>query len=418
MQGLGFLHLRPAFQKLVRQHDRWKAQALLTVEIGKAEKLMDKEKLKQNRCDERRDIGRKNKIFKHGIKGIKKITGKCNTSKPLTEVKISCPCGLKWKWQEHASSLTEQERNERTRTTIWIKECTKNLRTHSLKLSQQGMEIRLEALTDMLPLIQATQISPLDLGTRSLLYDIGPGEHLLGGIEIFFQKNAYHPFATCENTECGKTGPVPMTHINGNATSEQPLLTRKLEYFCKGETCFRTDPTNFRNTRHLTRDRTFLDKAGIFDYQTIANGETIREPVTTFREFSQFIARMPSHKAPGFSEVPADLFKQAPTVTSFQKRIYLLVNEILVGDYDCDKDLLMAKVILIHKDKNIAILDHYRPIALLNTTYQLIMIIIKIPAKKWGDTEIAERGRSVLVMRARYRSAGLTPHQRGWTDAA
>ena len=42
---------------------------------------------------------------------------------------------------------------------------------------------------------------------------------------------------------------------------------------------------------------------------------------------------------------------------------------------------------------------------------------VEIPAKKWGDTEIAERGRSVLVMRARYRSAGLTPHQRGWTDA-
>jgi len=41
----------------------------------------------------------------------------------------------------------------------------------------------------------------------------------------------------------------------------------------------------------------------------------------------------------------------------------------------------------------------------------------EIPAKKWGDTEIAERGRSVLVMRARYRSTGLTPHQRGWTDA-
>jgi len=37
--------------------------------------------------------------------------------------------------------------------------------------------------------------------------------------------------------------------------------------------------------------------------------------------------------------------------------------------------------------------------------------------QKWGDTEIAERGRSVPVMRARYRSAGLIPHQRGWTDA-
>ena len=43
--------------------------------------------------------------------------------------------------------------------------------------------------------------------------------------------------------------------------------------------------------------------------------------------------------------------------------------------------------------------------------------VIEIPAKKWGDTEIAERGRSVLVMRARYRSARLTPHLRGWTDA-
>jgi len=78
----------------VRQQDRWKT--LLTVEIGKAEKRMDKENLKQSRRDDRRDIGRKNKIFKHGIKGIKKITGKYNTSKPLTEVKISCLCGLKW----------------------------------------------------------------------------------------------------------------------------------------------------------------------------------------------------------------------------------------------------------------------------------------------------------------------------------
>jgi len=111
----------------------------------------------------------------------------------------------------------------------------------------------------------------------------------------------------------------------------------------------------------------------MFDFRTIASGETIREPVTTFREFSQFIARMPSHKAPGFSEVPADLFKQAPI--SFQKRIHLLVNEILTGGHKCDSELLMAKVILIHKDKGIAILDHYRPIALLNTIYQLIMLI-------------------------------------------
>ena len=83
---------------------------------------------------------------------------------------------------------------------------------------------------------------------------------------------------------------------------------------------------------------------------------------------------MPSHKAPGFSAILADLFKQAPA--PFQGRIHLLVNEILAREYDCDQDLLMAKVILIHKDKDIAIHDHYRPIALLNTIYQLINIII------------------------------------------
>ena len=61
--------------------------------------------------------GRKNEIFKHGIKGIKKITGKYNTSKPLTEVKINCPCGLKWTWQ--GSSPIHEEGRE-ARTLAWI----------------------------------------------------------------------------------------------------------------------------------------------------------------------------------------------------------------------------------------------------------------------------------------------------------
>ena len=65
---------------------------------------MEKENLKQNRHDDRRDIGRKNEIFKNGIKGTKKITEKYNTSKLMTEVKISCPCGLKWTWKGGVSS--------------------------------------------------------------------------------------------------------------------------------------------------------------------------------------------------------------------------------------------------------------------------------------------------------------------------
>jgi len=197
MQGLGFFHLRATFQKLVRQHNKWKA--LLTEEISKAKKLMDKKNLKQNRRDDRRDIGRKNETFKNGIKGIKKIMGKYNTSKPLTEVKISCPCGLKWTWKEDASSpIAQQEREERT--TIWIKECTIKLQSHSTKLSQHGVEIRLEALAEMTLLIQATQTPSQDLGIRSF---IGPwkGENQLVGIETFFQKNAYHPYATCGFSE-------------------------------------------------------------------------------------------------------------------------------------------------------------------------------------------------------------------------
>jgi len=122
--------------------------------------------------------------------------------------------------------------------------------------------------TGMVPFIQVTKKPPLDLGTRSLIYDIGPwkGENLLAEIEIFFQKNAYHPFATCGNSDCGKAGPIPLSTIANNTTSEQPLPTRSIEHFCEGETCFKTDPTNFCSTRHHTRDRTFIDKAGIFDF--------------------------------------------------------------------------------------------------------------------------------------------------------
>jgi len=83
MRELGFPHLQPTLQKLVRQHINW--TSLLSEEIRKAEKLMHKENLTHHRRDNRRDIRRKNEIFKNSIKEIKKITGKYNTSKPLTE---------------------------------------------------------------------------------------------------------------------------------------------------------------------------------------------------------------------------------------------------------------------------------------------------------------------------------------------
>jgi len=234
---------------------------------------MEKENLKQNRRDDRRDIGKKNEISKHGIKGIKKITGKYNTSKPLTEVKISCPCGLKWKWQ----AAFPYEIGREARALDWIQKCTANFRTHSLRMTQEGLEIQLETLTDMLPLLQATQNPPPEIGSRSLVYNIGPwkGDNLLAGIESFFQKNAYHPFTICGNLECGKTGPIPLSTTSHKPHPEQTPPTRNIEHFCDGNTCFKIDPTNFRSNRHHTRDRTFLDKAGIFDFRTIPSGETI-----------------------------------------------------------------------------------------------------------------------------------------------
>jgi len=72
----------------------------------------------------------------------------------------------------------------------------------------------------------------------------------------------------------------------------------------------------------------------------------------------------------------------------------------------------MAKVILIHKDKNIAILDHCRPIALLNTIYQLIMIIITSQLRQLSENYAvmegsqygfrAHRGVQMVVQRAHW----------------
>ena len=133
-------------------------------------------------------------------------------SKPLTEVKISCPSGLKWTWQEHASPRTEQKREEQTMT--WIQECTKNIRIHLLKMTRGGLEIKLEALTDMFPLLQITGNPLPDLGMRSLIYDTGPwkGENLLAGIEFFLPKERLPP--SCHMWKPKMRQKRPHTHVN------------------------------------------------------------------------------------------------------------------------------------------------------------------------------------------------------------
>ena len=73
--------------------------------------------------------------------------------------------------------------------------------------------------------------------------------------------------------------------------------------------------------------------------------------------------------------MPADLFKKAPE--AFRKRAWILINIILAGHYVCSEKLLEAWVVLLCKDHgNPTLLANYRLIALYNSFYQLINIII------------------------------------------
>jgi len=93
---------------------------------------------------------------------------------------------------------------------------------------------------------------------------------------------------------------------------------------------------------------------------------------------------MANRKASGTDKLPADLFKKAPE--AFRKRAWILINIILAGHYVCSEELLEARVVLLCKDHgNPTLLANYRPIALCNSFYQLINIIIT--SRIWGLTE-------------------------------
>ena len=81
----------------------------------------------------------------------------------------------------------------------------------------------------------------------------------------------------------------------------------------------------------------FLDKSKIFSYRTIGLGETIRNPIKTFREFSRYVGRMANRKASGDDKMPADLFKKTPE--AFRKRAWILINIIIAGHYVCSEEL-------------------------------------------------------------------------------
>ena len=117
----------------------------------------------------------KNEIFKHGIKGIKKITGKYNTSKPLTEVKISCPCGLKWKWQAAFPDGIGRE----ARALDWIQKCTANFRTHSTERLKKDWKFNLKPLQICSPFYMPPKTPLLKSGPDHSYTTLDPGRETI-----------------------------------------------------------------------------------------------------------------------------------------------------------------------------------------------------------------------------------------------
>ena len=71
---------------------------------------------------------------------------------------------------------------------------------------------------------------------------------------------------------------------------------------------------------------------------------------------------MKYRKASGEDDMPADLVKRSPL--AFRKRCWRLINIILAGRYECQEEVLEAKVILLCKDHaNPDLLSNFRPIA-------------------------------------------------------
>ena len=74
-------------------------------------------------------------------------------------------------------------------------------------------------------------------------------------------------------------------------------------------------------------------------------------------------------------DMPADLVKRSPL--AFEKWCWILINMILAGHYECQEEVLEAKVILLCKDHaNPDLLSNFRPVVLCNTFYQLLNIIV------------------------------------------
>ena len=160
---------------------------------------------------------------------------KHGTVSTLQQVEWECPMGVKWNWAQPVASHADMAVREAS-VRLWVHKAQKSINENlQISIGQDGVEVTVMNLTDMPSLVEwALSMDDVVLSLpMSIVVSEGPwkGENMVTAAESFFQKNAYHPFATCSK---GHTNPMPMTRVVQSVTTEgcKPEMQRELHHFC------------------------------------------------------------------------------------------------------------------------------------------------------------------------------------------
>lgn len=415
----------PALSQLLRALSPW--AAVLQERIQAVKRQISKLAVKQRTVSNRQLISKHRWLFDNAVKGMRRVMNRHGAQVSLTKAKLSTPVGLSWPQQSDGPETD----------TVPIDAWLTQLRLPDEVTASVGsscIQLTTSTLSQVAPLLRAGHSAPPPgaAGPATLVYADGPwsGPNLLSAAESFFQKNAYGAFASCPT--CLHRGPEPITstshrhddthevvverllrrgagpgpHLqatdgvktlrsasrNGYREAEGQLLggstapclrpgadgsalasgcqeVRTIEHFCPKCLEFK----DFRHNRDEVACTKWMEEAGIFRHHLIPPGATIKGTITG-RAFKRFLKRMAARKAAGPDGVPAEILKNAPR--PFKRLMKELVDRILTGEYKLGSDALMSQVVLLYKKGDPALFSNYRPIALLNSIYQFVNIVI------------------------------------------
>ena len=352
--------------KWVRASDVWRRSLTRKIKLLQSKITAINRK---NRHESLRQISNQHRwLFDNGVKGMRRVMGKFGTSVKLEAVRRGQPTGIRWeKVRQSAQNLSPVLARQTTLT--WFEGLGLDPFTTSLLDEPDSVTVSVTSLHSLSPLLHTTKDNGPQIATSKpkLTYGDGPwtAENVMTAAESFFQRNAYNPFATCP--QCQGVEPEPITRRRETDICEH----RVIEHFCPN--CM--DFVDFRHNRTSVKDMSFMDDDNVFGYYTIPSGSTLKGIVQSFREFASFIKRMPQRRSPGLDGLPAEIIRNAPE--AFQERLHELVNQVLTSKYKLEPDALMSKVVLLYKKGMPDLLQNYRPVALLNTVYQLANLVIE-----------------------------------------